>query len=199
MMDIVRIRHIVRNGSVFSDHVFNGINKIRVNHGYQELSTNDTGLNALVGELSKQKITFYVSQSQMSMIDQNKLKEVADTIEVEVIDSNNIADLRTRIVELALPTVIDNAYSFNSFTIPTKALTMGTGTIMGAREIILLANGPSKTTAVVAAVEGPITSSVQASYLQEHENVTFIVDLEAGEKLKLGSNLNLSKVHRSSI
>ena len=68
--------------------------------------------------------------------------------------------------------------------IPQCAITMGIGTILEAKRILLLASGSSKATAIAKAIEGPLTASVTASALQLHSDVTFIVDREAGAQLK---------------
>jgi glucosamine-6-phosphate deaminase len=61
---------------------------------------------------------------------------------------------------------------------------MGVGTIMEAREIVLLAFGEGKAEAIAAAVEGPITASVPASILQLHERATILLDEAAAGNLK---------------
>lgn len=92
---------------------------------------------------------------------------------------------RTRQVALAEETVKDNARFFKSEEeVPRLAITMGCGTIMEAKKIILLANGEGKADAVAATIEGPITSQITASILQMHPNVTIIIDEAAASKLK---------------
>lgn len=72
--------------------------------------------------------------------------------------------------------------------VPECALTMGLGTILDARKILLLASGGHKAKAVAAAVEGPVTASVTASVLQHHPQVTVLVDREAGAQLQRTSD-----------
>jgi glucosamine-6-phosphate deaminase len=92
---------------------------------------------------------------------------------------------RTRLKTLTKETIEDNARFFtHEKDVPRFAITMGVGTIMEAREIILLANGPKKAAIVAEALEGPITAQVSASVLQMHPQVTVILDREAGAKLK---------------
>jgi glucosamine-6-phosphate deaminase len=93
---------------------------------------------------------------------------------------------RTRLKTLAKQTIDDNARFFNSRDeVPVYAITMGVGTIMEARKILLLANGKKKAEAIAAAVEGPITSMITASALQLHHDSTVYVDDEAASKLKM--------------
>ncbi len=93
---------------------------------------------------------------------------------------------RTRIKTLAKQTIEDNARFFESpAEVPIYAITMGVGTILEARKIILLANGEKKAQAVAAAVEGPVTSMVTASALQLHRDCMFILDRAAASALKM--------------
>lgn len=68
--------------------------------------------------------------------------------------------------------------------VPKRALTMGVGTILEAREIIMLATGEAKAGIMAQAVEGPITSMVSASALQLHPNCKVIVDNDAASRLQ---------------
>jgi glucosamine-6-phosphate deaminase len=63
------------------------------------------------------------------------------------------------------------------------ALTMGLGTIMSSRSILLLATGQGKARAIRETVEGPITAMVPASILQFHPYATVIVDRAAASEL----------------
>ena len=93
---------------------------------------------------------------------------------------------RTRIKTLAKQTIDDNARFFNNpKEVPIYAITMGVGTILEARKILLLANGPNKAAAVAAAVEGPVTSMITASALQLHPEVVVFIDRPAAADLKM--------------
>jgi glucosamine-6-phosphate deaminase len=93
---------------------------------------------------------------------------------------------RTRIKTLAERTVIDNARFFDSSEqVPTHCLTQGLGTIMEARQVVLVAQGEQKADAVAAAVEGPVSSMWPASLLQHHEHATIVIDEAAASKLRL--------------
>lgn len=92
---------------------------------------------------------------------------------------------RTRLKTLTRQTIEDNARFFKDMeAVPRFAITMGVGTIMEAKEILLLANGAKKAEIVAEALEGPITAQVSASVLQMHQEVTVLLDAEAGSKLK---------------
>src|ERR1700674_4835080 len=82
-------------------------------------------------------------------------------------------------------TVEDNRKFFGpGETMPRLAITMGIGTIMASRRVLLLATGAAKAGAVANAIEGPLTASVTASALQLHADATAIVDDEAAAQLK---------------
>lgn len=91
---------------------------------------------------------------------------------------------RTRLKVLRKETIEDNRKLFApGEEIPQCALTMGIGTILEARRILLLASGTVKAEAVAKSIEGPISSLLTASALQLHPDVTFIVDEEAASNL----------------
>ncbi|MFT3901765.1 MAG: glucosamine-6-phosphate deaminase [Niabella sp.] len=91
---------------------------------------------------------------------------------------------RTRLINLDNSTRIANAYEFaNISEVPRMAITMGIGTILKSKKIILMAWGASKTTAVRRSVEEDYTEIVPASLLQLHEDVTFVVDEAAAGEL----------------
>ncbi len=92
---------------------------------------------------------------------------------------------RTRIKTLTERTRADNARFFGGdlAQVPFHCITMGVGTIMASREVLLLAFGASKADAVAGAVEGPITAMNPASVLQMHGVAKCIVDEAAAAKL----------------
>jgi len=92
---------------------------------------------------------------------------------------------RTRLKTLTPRTIADNARFFGSEAdVPRHVITMGVGTIMEARQVIVLAMGAGKATAVAAMVEGAITASVPASILQMHPKCALIIDEAAATQLQ---------------
>lgn len=92
---------------------------------------------------------------------------------------------RTRIKTLTERTRADNARFFDHpEQVPQHVITMGIGTIMEARSILVLAFGEAKAEAVAAMVEGPVTALVPASILQMHPVVKLVTDESAATKLK---------------
>jgi len=92
----------------------------------------------------------------------------------------------THVVTLTENTIKDNSRFFASADlVPRKAVSMGIGTIMNAKQIVLVANGKNKADAIKAALEGPVVPGVPASVLQFHKNVTFVLDKDAASKLEI--------------
>lgn len=90
----------------------------------------------------------------------------------------------TRLITLDHLTRFDAAYEFGSLAnVPRKAITMGVGTILKAKRIVLLAWGERKADIIQQAIEGPVTEFIPASYLQGHQNVEFILDESAAAGL----------------
>ncbi|MBH8568985.1 glucosamine-6-phosphate deaminase [Microvirga sp. STS02] len=91
---------------------------------------------------------------------------------------------RTRLITLDHVTRTDAASDFyGEENVPRRALTMGVGTILEARQIVLLAWGEGKAAVVKRMVEGEITDTVPATYLQRHPNVQVVLDEAAGAEL----------------
>ena len=92
---------------------------------------------------------------------------------------------RTRIKTLTGQTRRDNAAAFGGEAkVPRHVITMGIGTIMDARQIVLVAFGEGKARAIAAAVEGPVAAITPASALQLHPVVKVCIDENAARLLQ---------------
>jgi len=92
---------------------------------------------------------------------------------------------RTRPKPLTESTIRDNARLFDDpEEVPRHAITMGIGTIMDARQLLLLASGEGKANAMHATLEGPITAMVPATIVQLHPHAHVIVDDAAASNLE---------------
>ena len=90
----------------------------------------------------------------------------------------------TRIIALDPITREDASGDFNGLNfVPTKAITMGIGSILKAKRVVLLGWGHKKADVVALTVEKEITSLYPATFLQKHPNCTFILDEEASAEL----------------
>ena len=92
---------------------------------------------------------------------------------------------RTRTVRLSYGSRKRQARNFGNdlASTPQSAITMGIGTMLTAKRIILMAWGEDKANAVKAIVEGDVTTACPASLLQRHDHITFYVDATAGSLL----------------
>ncbi|SDY69953.1 glucosamine-6-phosphate deaminase [Proteiniborus ethanoligenes] len=92
--------------------------------------------------------------------------------------------LNTHLVQLDEDTIEANSRFFASIDeVPTRAISMGIGSILRAKKIVLLASGEEKADAIYDTVKGPITPKVPASILQLHPDVVIIADKEAASRL----------------
>ena len=83
----------------------------------------------------------------------------------------------TRLITLDRITRSDAAIDFSGIAnVPRKAITMGVNTILRAKRIVLLAWGERKTDIIKRTIEGPVSEFVPASYLQAHQNTSFVLD-----------------------
>ena len=90
----------------------------------------------------------------------------------------------TRSITLDYITRVDAAPAFRGITnVPRRAITMGIGTVLAAKRIVLLSWGINKAEITKETIEGKISSQVPATYLQQHNNTTFILDEGASSKL----------------
>lgn len=93
---------------------------------------------------------------------------------------------RTRIKTLTGTTREANARFFKKpDEVPKFAITMGVGTIMDAKQLLLLASGESKADAIAATCEGPISAACPASIVQLHRYAFVVVDQAAASKLRM--------------
>ena len=93
---------------------------------------------------------------------------------------------RTRLKTLARQTIEDNARFFDKIEdVPIYAITMGVGTILDARRLLLVANGEKKADAAAKMIEGPVTSMVTASALQLHPRASVFIDEPAAANLQM--------------
>ena len=92
---------------------------------------------------------------------------------------------RTRVQTLSRMTRAQNAPLFiKPRQVPRRAITMGVGTILEARQCLLLATGPDKAEIIAKAIEGPLTAMVTATALQLHPACTVVLDEAAAGNLQ---------------
>lgn len=96
---------------------------------------------------------------------------------------------RTRMKTLTTDTIIANSRFFNNDVnlVPKTALTVGVGTVMDAKEVMILVNGHNKARALYHAVEGGINHMWTVSVLQMHRKGIIVCDDAATDELKVGT------------
>ncbi|MEG0602705.1 MAG: PIG-L family deacetylase [Mucinivorans sp.] len=94
------------------------------------------------------------------------------------------ANTRTRVVSLsnASRKVVSAAF-YGIENVPTRAITMGVGTILSAARVIGISWGEEKSGIMQRVIEGPVDSSIPATYLQGHSNVEMVLDEDAASAL----------------
>ncbi|MDE6767500.1 MAG: glucosamine-6-phosphate deaminase [Eubacterium sp.] len=90
----------------------------------------------------------------------------------------------SHVVKLKESTINDNSRFFNSIEeVPTHAVTMGIGSIMKAKRILIIATGENKANAIKQLIDGNVTPQCPASVLQFHTDVTLMLDKGAASKI----------------
>lgn len=140
------------------------------------------------GTLSLDKISAFCKQYE------NKIEELGGLdLQLLGIGSNghigfnepgSLVSSKTRLIALNNTTRAAAAGDFGGIgKTPRKAITLGMNAIMNAKRVILMAWGENKADIIKAAVEGPVTEQVPASFLQAHPNTTFVIDEAAAQQL----------------
>ena len=108
---------------------------------------------------------------------------------------------RTRIKTLTTDTKIANSRFFGGDVnaVPSPALTVGVGTVMAAKEVLILCNGHNKARALQAAVEGPVCQAWTISALQQHPHGIIVCDEAACEEIKVSTYKYFKDIEKDNI
>ena len=108
---------------------------------------------------------------------------------------------RTRMKSLTTDTIIANSRFFNNDMnqVPKTALTVGVGTIMDAKEVLILVNGHNKARALYQAVEGSVNHMWTVSVLQMHPKGIIVCDDAATVELKVGTVVYFKDIERNNL
>ncbi|MDR0301638.1 MAG: glucosamine-6-phosphate deaminase [Treponema sp.] len=108
---------------------------------------------------------------------------------------------RTRIKTLTEETKAANARFFDgeSSKVPVTALTVGVGTVMDAREVVIIVNGRSKARALRAVVEEGVNHMWTLSCLQMHPKAIIVCDEDATEELKVGTVKYFKDIEKNAV
>jgi len=162
-----------------NEHLFDlvDIEPSNVNIPDGTIDTNDAGELADYCRSYEQKIT------DAGGID-IQLLGIGRTGHIGFNEPGSTTQSRTRVITLDGITRIDAASDFFGIeNVPRRAITMGVGTILEARRILLLAYGEGKASIVARTVEGGVSTDVPATFLRRHQNVEFFLDDAASAQL----------------
>ena len=108
---------------------------------------------------------------------------------------------KTRMKTLTQDTIIANSRFFNNDVnqVPKTALTVGVGTVMAAKEVLILCNGHNKARALHAAVEGPVCQEWTISGLQMHPHGIIVCDEAATAELKVATYKYFKDIEKNNI
>lgn len=108
---------------------------------------------------------------------------------------------RTRVKSLTTDTIIANSRFFDNDLnkVPKTAVTVGVGTVMDAREVMILANGHNKARAIREAVEGPISQRWTITCLQLHPHGIIVCDEEACDELTVGTYRYFKDIEKDNL
>lgn len=157
-------------------------------HLFDLIDINPKNIHIPNGEISKDRIKEHCREYEQKIID-------AGGIDLQVLGIGNNGHIgfnepgssiysKTRLITLDNSTRIANSYEFaNISDVPRQAITMGISTILKSKKIILMAWGSAKAPVIQKAVEEDETEQIPASLLQNHDDVTFVVDENAASEL----------------
>lgn len=157
-------------------------------HLFDHLDIPAHQINIPDGQQNKESVRAYCQNYEQKIIDAGgidiQILGIGRTGHIGFNEPGSSLKSKTRLVRLDRITRLDAASDFfGKENVPSKAITMGVGTIMDAKRIILMAWGEGKANIIKQAVEGPIQESVPATFLQNHQNCDFIIDRAAATSL----------------
>jgi len=157
-------------------------------HLFDHLDIPAHQINIPDGQQNKESVRAFCQNYEQKIIDAGgidiQILGIGRTGHIGFNEPGSSLKSKTRLVRLDRITRLDAASDFfGKENVPSKAITMGVGTIMGAKRIILMAWGEGKANIIKQAVEGPIQESVPATFLQNHQNCDFIIDRAAATSL----------------
>jgi len=162
--------------------------KFMFDHLFSEIDIPRENINIPDGTLGEKEIAAYCDAYEKKIdalggLDL-QLLGIGRTGHIGFNEPGSQKDSRTRLITLDRLTKIDAASDFfGAEYVPSRAITMGVGTIMKAKHVFLLAWGEGKAPIIKKTVEGPITDRIPATYLQTHPNVTTVIDTAAATEL----------------
>ncbi|SHM40307.1 glucosamine-6-phosphate deaminase [Flavobacterium saccharophilum] len=157
-------------------------------HLFDHVNILPQNINIPDGNVSSEDLQQYCIDYEMKIKDYGgldfQLLGIGRTGHIGFNEPGSHVNSGTRSITLDHLTRVDAASSFLGIdNVPRKAITMGIGTVKHAKRIVLLGWGISKAEIIKKTIEGEISSRVPATYLQQHNNTTFVLDTEASSEL----------------
>ena len=157
-------------------------------HLFDHVNIAPQNINIPDGNVSSEDLQQYCIDYEMKIKDYGgldfQLLGIGRTGHIGFNEPGSHINSGTRSITLDHLTRVDAASSFLGIdNVPRKAITMGIGTVKHAKRIVLLGWGISKAEIIKKTIEGEISSRVPATYLQQHNNTTFVLDTEASSEL----------------
>lgn len=157
-------------------------------HLFNHVNIHPENINIPDGKVSAEELQQYCIDYEMKIKSYGgldfQLLGIGRTGHIGFNEPGSHVNSGTRSITLDHLTRIDAASSFLGIdNVPRKAITMGIGTVRNAKRIVLLGWGISKAGIIQETIEGQVSSRVPATYLQEHNNTTFVLDTEASSEL----------------
>jgi glucosamine-6-phosphate deaminase len=157
-------------------------------HLFNHVDILSQNINIPDGNVSSEDLQQYCIDYEMKIKDYGgldfQLLGIGRTGHIGFNEPGSHVNSGTRSITLDHLTRVDAASSFLGIdNVPRKAITMGIGTVKNAKRIVLLGWGISKAEIIKKTIEGEISSRVPATYLQQHNNTTFVLDTEASSEL----------------
>jgi glucosamine-6-phosphate deaminase len=108
---------------------------------------------------------------------------------------------KTRVKSLTTDTIILNSRFFNNDVnqVPKTALTVGVGTVMASKEVLILVNGHNKAQALAQGVEGAVSQKWTITALQQHPKAIIVCDEPACEELRVGSYRYFKDIEKTNL
>lgn len=155
---------------------------------FDHIDINPDNVNIPDGTLSREKVFKYCAEYERKIEEAGGLDiqilGIGRTGHIGFNEPGSTKDSRTRMVTLDIVTRRDASGDFFGLeNVPRRAITMGVGTILKAKKIILMAWGDGKADIIRKTVEGPVVEQVPATFLQEHQNTLFVLDAAASSQL----------------
>lgn len=157
-------------------------------HLFNHIDINPSNVHIPDGTLNAKKVDIFCRQYEQMIDDAGgidiQILGIGRTGHIGFNEPGSLITSRTRMVYLDPLTIKDAIKDFGGREkVPTRAITMGVGTIMKAKRIILMAWGEKKAPIIRATVEDRISDRVPATFLQGHNNVQFFIDRKAAGEL----------------